>query len=54
MDMNIRTHKHSQAFSIVATGYSGMTKFIHLDNYVDFSWEGHNFSFTKAEFPSVE
>jgi hypothetical protein len=53
MEMKFCIKKYSQVFYRVGPGYSVLTKFIIVDQYVGFPGEGYNFSFTAAEFHTV-
>jgi hypothetical protein len=52
MKMKFRIKKYSQVFNRVGPGYRGLTKFIIIDQYVDFPG-GLNFSFADVEFHIV-
>jgi hypothetical protein len=50
MTMEFITNKYSQVFNRVGLGYGGLVKFIIMDQYNGFSWQGHNLSFTDDQF----
>jgi hypothetical protein len=53
MEIKFCIKKYSQVFYRVGPGYSGLTKFIIVDQYVGFPGEGYNFSFTDVEFHTI-
>jgi hypothetical protein len=50
MELKFRIKKYSQGFNTVGTGYREFTKFILVDLYVSFPYEGYNCSFNNTEF----
>jgi hypothetical protein len=50
MTMEFIINKYSQVSNRAGLGYGGLAKFIIMDRYNGFSWEGHNFSFTDDQF----
>lgn len=53
MKIKFRIKKYFKVFNRVSMDYSGLKKFILIDQTVCFSREGYNFSFINTEFHIV-